>query len=143
MYLWDTNILRHHGENHPVLAAHLDRVSESEIGLPSIVVAEVLRRRCEYVLKAEPDQIARANELLLDTLRIVQAIRIIVLDHAAIVVMKQLLVKHKSHKRHADLMIAAMAVAGKHTVVTRNRKDFADLLPPAQLQNWIDDPPRG
>jgi predicted nucleic acid-binding protein len=81
--------------------------------------------------------------LLLDTLRIVQAIRIIVLDHAAIVVMKQLLVKHKSHKRHADLMIAAMAVAGKHTVVTRNRKDFADLLPPAQLQNWIDDPPRG
>jgi predicted nucleic acid-binding protein len=38
-------------------------------------------------------------------------------------------------------MIAAIAKAGHHIVITRNTKDFADLLPKAQLQNWIDDAP--
>jgi hypothetical protein len=32
-------------------------------------------------------------------------------------------------------------IAGNHIVVTRNQKDFVDLLPKHQLQNWIDDPP--
>jgi predicted nucleic acid-binding protein len=38
-------------------------------------------------------------------------------------------------------MIAAIAIAGHHIVITRNQKDFTDLLPKQQLQNWIDDPP--
>jgi hypothetical protein len=38
-------------------------------------------------------------------------------------------------------MIAAMVVAGQHILVTRNRADFVDVLPLAQLANWIDDPP--
>lgn len=40
------------------------------------------------------------------------------------------------------MMIAAMALAGHHVVITRNIKHFTDLLPPAQLANWIDEPPR-
>jgi len=50
--------------------------------------------------------------------------------------------KFKSKKRYADMMIAAMALAGNHVVVTRNTKHFTDLLPPGQLANWIDTPPR-
>ncbi len=38
-----------------------------------------------------------------------------------------------SKKRYTDVMIAAMALAGKHIVVTRNLKHFEDLLPPRQL----------
>jgi hypothetical protein len=38
-------------------------------------------------------------------------------------------------------MIAAMVLAGQHMLVTRNPADFVDVLPPAQLANWIDDPP--
>jgi hypothetical protein len=38
-------------------------------------------------------------------------------------------------------MIAAMVIAGQHVLVTRNLADFVDLLPQAQLVNWIDDPP--
>jgi hypothetical protein len=38
-------------------------------------------------------------------------------------------------------MIAAMVIAGRHILVTRNRTDFIDVLPTAQLANWIDDPP--
>ena len=55
--------------------------------------------------------------------------------------MQQMLKQHQSKGHYADLMIAALAKAGHHIVVTRNTKDFADLLPNAQLQNWIDDLP--
>jgi predicted nucleic acid-binding protein len=47
MYLWDANILRHYGEDHPILRLHVQRVSWAEIAIPSVVVAEVLRGRCE------------------------------------------------------------------------------------------------
>ena len=43
MYLWDANILRAFGQGHTTLRWHLQRVSWSEIALPSVVVAEVLR----------------------------------------------------------------------------------------------------
>jgi len=49
--------------------------------------------------------------------------------------------KHRKRKRYADMMIAAMAEAGQHIVVTRNLDDFADLLPRAQLTNWVDELP--
>ena len=85
----------------------------TEIALPSVVVAEVLRGRCEFVLKATPAQAPSA----------------------------QLQGKIKTRKRYADVMIAAMALAGNHIVVTRNQTHFADLLPLRQLANWIDNPP--
>jgi predicted nucleic acid-binding protein len=45
-------------------------------------------------------------------------------------------------KRYADVMLAAMALAGNHVEVTRNTKHFKDMLLPSQLANWIDEPPR-
>jgi len=39
-------------------------------------------------------------------------------------------------------MIAAMAEAGGHIVVTHNQDDFVDLLPQSRVVNWIDDPPK-
>lgn len=65
MYLWDSNILRHFGEGHPTLRLHLERIPWSEISLPSVVVAEVLRGRCEFALKASPSEAPRAHALLL------------------------------------------------------------------------------
>jgi predicted nucleic acid-binding protein len=64
------------------------------------------------------------------------------IDEEAAKVFKKLLNQIKSKKRYADMMIAAMALPGNHIVVTRNMKHFTDLLPPAQLANWIDEPPQ-
>jgi hypothetical protein len=36
------------------------------------------------------------------------------------------------------VIVAAMALAGSHVVITRNVDDFRDLLPAARIQNWID-----
>jgi predicted nucleic acid-binding protein len=68
MYLWDSNILRCHKQGNENLSGHLQRVVIDEIALPSVVVAETLRGKCEYALKAEPVNIQFAHELLREAL---------------------------------------------------------------------------
>jgi predicted nucleic acid-binding protein len=141
MYLWDSNVLRYYFKQHPTLLSHLRHVSQKQIALPSVVVAEALRGRCEYILKATPEQVQVAEKLLAETLQTVQDFAAVTFDETSTTALAQMLKQHQSRKRYADLMIAAIAKAGHHIVITRNTKDFADLLPKAQLQNWIDDAP--
>ncbi len=142
MYLWDTNILRHFAEGHPTLQKHLQRIPWDEIALPSITVAEVLRGRCEFALKATPTQSPLAHRLLMETRQLLQRFNVIVFDQACANELLQLQQTSQTRKRYADAMIAAMARAAHHIVVTRNQAHFANLLPPGQLENWIDVPPR-
>jgi predicted nucleic acid-binding protein len=64
VYLWDTNILAHFTSEHPVLALHIQRVEWEEIVLPSPTVAEFLRGRTEFAVKATPEQAVQAHRLL-------------------------------------------------------------------------------
>jgi len=143
VYLWDTNILRHFAEGHPILQKHLQRVPWAEVALPSITVAEVLHGRCDFALKATPAQAPLAHRLLMETQQLLQQFNVIVFDQACADELIQLKRTIKTRKRYADAMIAAMARAGHHVVVTRNQAHFADLLPPDRLENWIDVPPWG
>ena len=133
MYLWDANILRHYGEEHPTLRRHVQRVSWSKIAVPSVVVAEVLRGRCEFALKAPPSKAALAHSLLLQTQKFLNQFNVLPFDDECARALEELQRHHKAHKKYADMMIAAMAKAGKHVVVTRNQKDFENLLPPDSL----------
>jgi len=141
MFLWDTNILRHFIEGHPTLRTYVKRIAWEDIALPSVVVAEVLRGRSEYALKASPIQAPPAHALLQETRDMLHCFHIVMFDTSCVIPLQQLREQHKHHKSYADMMIAAIAIAGKHTVVTRNRKHFASLLPKTQLANWIDLPP--
>jgi predicted nucleic acid-binding protein len=141
MYLWDANILRAFGQGHATLRSHLLRVPWSEIALPSVVVAEVLRGRCDFALKATPVEAPLAHQRLLDTQQMLSQFQIVVFDTACATVMEDLRRRHRRRQRYADLMIAAIVVTGRHILVTRNQADFRDVLPRAQLANWIDDPP--
>ena len=138
-YLLDSNILRHYAAKHPVLHDNLKRVPPREIFVPIIVYAEQLRGRIEELLKAEPQKLLLAQEHLQVTQERLKRFEIVPLDAAAITIAEQLKQRIKAHKRHADLIIAAQALAGRHILVTRNTADFRDLLPASQLQNWIDD----
>jgi predicted nucleic acid-binding protein len=138
MYLWDSNILRHYGEGHAVLRQHLSRIARSEIALPSVVVAEVLRGRNEFALKASLEQAPMAHRQFVATLELLRHFSVVAFDESAAQAMLRLVATCRTRKRRAYVMIAAIALAGHHVVVTRNQSDFIDLLPRQQLQNWID-----
>ena len=65
----------------------------------------------------------------------------VVFDDKCADVLKELQKKHRTHKRYADLMLAAMAKASNDILVTRNQKHFLKFLPNAQIANWIDEEP--
>lgn len=58
-FVWDSNILRHYLEDHPLLLENLTKVPRQHVVLPIVVVAEQLRGRADAILKAEPAQLAR------------------------------------------------------------------------------------
>lgn len=138
MYLRDSNILRHFAENHPTLHANIMRTGQTQIALPSIVVAEVLRGRSEYALKATPAQAPQAHQLLIETIALLNRFRVVPFDQQCAKVMIEIQQRSKTKKRYADVLIAATAIAKQMIVVTRNEKDFVDLLPTKQIVNWID-----
>jgi predicted nucleic acid-binding protein len=138
-FLWDSNILRHYLDDHPRLLQNLQKVPRQEVALPVVVVAEQLRGRSEAVLKAESAQLARAQELFKQTQTLLNKFPILYFDQQSLTLATRLKEQLKTRKRYADVLIAAQVLAGRHTLVTRNIDDFRDLLPPAQLQNWIDD----
>src|SRR5215831_8452852 len=141
MYLWDANILRAFGQGHTTVRLYLLCVPWAEIALPSVVVAESLHKQCEFALKATPAEAPLAHQRLLDTQQMLAQFHIVVFDMACATVMEHLRQQHRRRKRYADLMIAAMVIAGQHILVTRNHADFVDVLPATQLANWIDDSP--
>lgn len=142
MYLWDTNILRAFTQGDTTLLQHLEHIPWSEIALPSVVLAEILQGRCDAVLKATPVDAPIAHERLRQTQQMLMRFQIVWFDSNSGEVMERLRQQHRRSKRYADLMIASTVLAGRHILVTRNQRDFIDLLPKSQLMNWIDIPPR-
>jgi len=78
---------------------------------------------------------------LLDAQQMLAQFYIVVFDVACAAVLEHLRQQHRRRKRYADLMIAAMVIAGQHILVPLNHADFVDVLPATRLANWIDDPP--
>lgn len=142
MWLWDSNIVRHFGDKHPNLVSYLQQIPWSEIALPSVVVAEILHGRCEFALKATPFQIPLAHQRLWQTQQFLSQFNVIMFDETCAEALAILQQQHKKHKCYTDMVIAAMAKAGNHIVVTRNLKHFEPLLPKSQLANWVDERPR-
>ncbi len=146
-YFLDTNILSYLRKEHPVLCQHIDRVSWDRIHLPSVVVAESWRgrlRQIDGVPKEKPEQALFPDKKLIETHELLRQFKVAPFDKEAANRLLQLQQdarrrKKGFKKRHADMMIAAMTLSYDYILVTRNERDFADLLPIHQVENWIDD----
>ena len=112
MYLWDSNILRHYWEGHPMLRQYFPRIPWSEIALPSVGIAEVLQGRADFALKATPAQAPLAHQQLMETWRLLQAFNVIIFDTADAATLMRLQKQIRTRKRYTDVMIAARALAG-------------------------------
>jgi predicted nucleic acid-binding protein len=137
-YLLDSNILRAFLTQNPTLIKNISRVHDQLLFIPFIVEAEQMRGRYDAVLKAESHNLLREQERLKVTKELLSDFEIAYLTQDASDEFIKLQNRKNLNKRYADGIIAAIAIANRDIVVTRNTEDFKDLLPAAQLQNWID-----
>jgi predicted nucleic acid-binding protein len=147
-YFWDSNILRFFSDNpdNSVLRSRIERVSWDKIFLPAVVVAESWRgrlRRIDTVPKARPEEAISPYQKLTETHEILRRFAVSSFDGESVrrfLFLQQDLKRRKRSvkKRYADMMIAAMTLSYDYILVTRNEKDFADMLPAQQTENWID-----
>jgi tRNA(fMet)-specific endonuclease VapC len=139
MYLLDADTLTHLHARHPRVVERLRQCDEPEIGISIVTKAEVLRARCEFLLKAaNAEQVVRAQGWLEVSETLLRQLLIVPFGDGAVRAFKRL-EKQKALKKigHADLLVASVALANHATLVTRNLRHFRQI-PNLDLENWVD-----
>jgi tRNA(fMet)-specific endonuclease VapC len=138
MILLDTDSFTLHQFGHARLMERFRGAGE----IPAITIAtqtEALRGRCEALLKAEDGaRLLRAQHGLIRTVEHLALFVVVPFDEAAASEFDHLRQNKKLKKiGRGDILIAAIALANRATLVTRNLKDFRQV-PGLQVENWAD-----
>jgi tRNA(fMet)-specific endonuclease VapC len=138
MILFDTDTFTLDQRGHAQLLERHREASE----VPAITIVtqiEVLRGRFEAVLKAsDGKQLLRAQQILIRSRQHLALFRAIPFDEAAATEFDRLTHEKKLKKiGRADLLIAAIALPSRATLVTRNLRHFL-LVPGLKVENWAD-----
>jgi predicted nucleic acid-binding protein len=146
VWLWDANIVRAYSDRgadgHERVLARGRTVGWSAVGLPIVVVSELLEGRLGYLREAHrlaPRQLIVAFRHLEQTLDVLSAFAVIPFDEAALTVYTRRRLFPGTMSRN-DRLIAAIALAGRHILVTRNVSYFLGVSG-LQVENWIDNEP--
>ena len=138
MIVLDTDILTFYLHDHPGVVQRVQDAGD-DVVLTIISRIETLHGRFASLLKA-----ANGEELQRGQLRLEQAERdlarfpVLPVTAAAAAEFDRLR-QHKKLKKlgRGDLLIAAITLANRATLVTRNLKDFRQV-PGLQIENWAD-----
>jgi tRNA(fMet)-specific endonuclease VapC len=126
---------------HQRVLAHGDRVGWENIALPIVVASEALKGRQLYLDKAHqrnPSHLLKAYSAFRSTLHYLGHFPLIDFDGAALLRFTSGdLSGHRSGRN--DRLIASIALAGDHVLVTRNVAHFTGI-PGLRIENWIDEP---
>jgi len=138
MFVLDTDTLTHLLRGHARVVERRSRVTE-DVVLTAITRIEVLQGRFDAVMKAaDGDQLLQARQRLAETEGQLAAFDALPIDAAAAAAFDRLRKEKKLTKiGRGDLLIAAVVLAHKATLVTRNTKDFG-RVPGLLLVNWVD-----
>jgi tRNA(fMet)-specific endonuclease VapC len=138
MILLDTDAFTLHQIGHELFMKRFRLATEA----PTITVVtqvEALRGRHEALLKAEDGaRLLRAQQGLARTVQHLALFPVIPFDDAAADEFDRLRQNKKLKKiGRGDLLIAAIALANRATLVSRNEKDFR-RVPGLPVENWAD-----
>jgi len=139
MHLLDSDTVSHLWANHERVVDRLRRCEDAEIGTTSISKCEILRARCENLLKAAtPEDVLKAQWRLDRSEEKLNELIVAPFDEAAAAHLSRLeqLPKLKNIGR-ADLLISSIALANNATLVTRNLRHFRQI-PDLKVENWVD-----
>ncbi len=111
-FLWDSNILRHYLDDHPLLLENLKKVPRRNVLLPVIVAAEQFRGRMDALLKAQPAQLPRAQQFFRQTQEVVHRFELLYFDEQSLAVAAQLTVR--SAQQNAEALRRCVACRPSH-----------------------------
>jgi tRNA(fMet)-specific endonuclease VapC len=135
MYILDTDHLSLFQRNHPYVSTRVLATSPLELATTIITLEEQMRGRLNRVRQARSDEaIVRAYQNLQATSLFFRTITVIAFDEHAQRIFKELRAQ-KVRISTQDLRIAAIVLHQKGTLVTRNRRDFAQI-PDLKIEDW-------
>ncbi|HYT95619.1 MAG TPA: PIN domain-containing protein [Gemmataceae bacterium] len=139
MIVLDTDSLTLFFRNHPRVCERL-REAPEEVAITIISRIETLQGRFATLLKAaDSAELERGQQRLDQAERDLARIpKVLAIDAAAAAEFERLRGNKKLKKiGRADLLIAAITLANKATLVTRNLKHFREV-PGLPVENWAD-----
>ena len=138
MFVLDTDTLTHLLQGHERVTEKRRQVYE-EVVITVITRIEILQGRFTSVLKAaDGEKLLLAQQRLAENDKDLAEFIILSVDPLASTEFDRLRQDRKLKKiGRADLLIAAITLANRATLVTRNVKDFRQI-PGLQLENWCD-----
>lgn len=138
MFVLDTDTLTHLLLGHPRVTAQRAQATR-EVVLTVVTRIEVLQGRFSAVLKAEDGQkLAQAQQRLLQTEKDLEKFNALLVDSSVAAEFDHLRQDKKARRiGRGDLLVAAITLANRATLVTRNEKDFA-RVPGLRIENWVD-----
>lgn len=138
MFVLDTDTVTHLFHRHPQLVERIAQVAD-QVAITDVSRMEQLRGRFDAIFKAEDGQsLLRARRRLSETEEALSRLPLLPIDAEAAAEFERL-IETKGLRRigRGDLLIAAITLANKATLVTRNSKDYRKI-PGLQLENWVD-----
>jgi tRNA(fMet)-specific endonuclease VapC len=138
MFVLDTDTLSLLLRGHPRVTERVAQAAE-EVVITLVARVEILQGRFASVLKAENgDRLLQAQRRLEESEHDLNRFTILAIDAAAAAEFDRLRQNKKLRKiGRADLLIAALSLAKRATVVTHNRKDF-EQVPGLRVEDWTD-----
>jgi tRNA(fMet)-specific endonuclease VapC len=138
MFVLDTDILSLLLRAHARVTQRVAQAAE-EVAITLISRIEILQGRFASVLKAENgDRLLQAQQRLEESEMDLNRFTILAIDPAAAALFDQLRQDKKLKKiGRGDMLIAAVTLASRAVLVTRNRKDFQQV-PNLGVEDWAD-----
>jgi tRNA(fMet)-specific endonuclease VapC len=138
MFVLDTDTLTHLLLGHKGVSQKRAQAT-AEVVLAVVTRIEMLQGRFASILKAEDgDKLLLAQQRLVENERDLEKFLILTIN-ADVAAMFDALLQNKKLKKigRGDVLIAAIALAHRATLVTRNEKDFRKV-PGLRIENWAD-----
>jgi tRNA(fMet)-specific endonuclease VapC len=136
MFVLDTDALSLLLRGHARLTNRVAQATE-EVAITLISRIEILQGRFAFLLKAESgEMLFKAQQRLDESEQDLDRFTVLAVDLPAAAEFDRLRQNKKLKKMgRADLLIAALTLANRATLVTRNRKDF-DPVPGLKVEDW-------